>query len=70
MAKNNKFKRYIDSIIKGIGIATAGGGITIGTGTLNLTDVDFITTVLVVIFSVSVNMVVQYFRKIHWADEE
>lgn len=63
MQKDN-VKQFIDSIIKGIGIAAAGGGVVIGSGKLNLTDVDFPTTVMLVVATVVINAIVQYFRKI------
>ena len=60
--ENNMSNTIIQKIIKGIGIASAGGGIAIGAGTMDLVDVDFITIVMVVIFSSGFNAIYQFLK--------
>lgn len=55
-------QELINKIIKSIGIAAAGGGLTLGAGTLNVINVDFVTTIAVAIFSVVFNAGYQYIK--------
>lgn len=55
-------QELISKIIKSVGIAAAGGGLTLGAGTLNVVDVDFVTTIAVAIFTVLFNAGYQYVK--------
>ena len=57
--------RFIQSVVKGIGIATAGGGLALGAGQINLVNVDFFSIVAVVVFSVVFNTIYQWFNKMY-----
>ena len=57
-------KELIEKVIKGIAIASGGGGIAIGSGKLNLTDIDFPTTVTVVAFSIAFNTLYQIVKRL------
>ena len=58
------YKIFLQSILKGIGIAAAGGSVALGAGTVNLVDVDFLSTVIVVVVSVLVNAGYQALTKL------
>lgn len=55
-------KKLIESIVKGIGIASAGGGIAIGAGSINMINVDFVSTAAVVVFSILFNTLYQFLK--------
>ena len=60
----NKTQEFLQSVLKGIGIAASGGALTLGAGTINIVDADFGTIVAVSIFCAVVNLAYQYFAKI------
>lgn len=49
--------KFLQNIIKGFAHASAGGGIAIGAGLLNLKDVDLTTVVFLVVISTLYNLV-------------
>lgn len=55
-------KLLIEKTIKSVGIAAGGGALTLGAGTVNVVNVDFVTTVAVAIFSVAFNFVYTYIK--------
>ncbi len=56
-------KELLKKIVTGMGIASAGGAITLGAGTMNLTDVDFMTTVMTVVFSALFNLFYEWAKR-------
>lgn len=55
-------KDIFEKILKGVGIAAAGGGIAIGAGTVNIVDADFLTIIYVVVASSLFNAIYQFLR--------
>lgn len=51
-------------ILKSIAYASAGGAITIGAGHANLVDVDFLTTVYMVLSAVLFNAAREYLKRL------
>ena len=57
------FKEFLSNVIKGFAHASAGGGIAVGTGLLNLQNVDFPTIVTLVVIATLYNMVREAIKK-------
>lgn len=58
------FKIFLQSVLKGVGIAAAGGSLALGAGSIDLVDVDIVSTIIVVVVSVLVNAGYQALTKL------
>lgn len=57
------FAQILNATIKGIMIATSGGALALGAGSLNLVDADFSTIVITAIFSSVFNFFYQVAKR-------